>query len=277
MQKDTTTVRQSSWIPGAMENLRTNSDPKHIKDIDKAFDQISHWSQQNNRSDLYIGRTTLVEDLKEVNDCWVTFKEQKNIHCYNVSNDLAIVIEKMVYLKQKKIINIFYISLALGMILTLLTIYLVRTYIHIQMKKHAIHDHETTLFNKKYLLAELKAMCARAVRHEYPLSLLQIEIEGFEGDSTRYDKKTKLQTLKAFGTLMHSVVRDGDLPSRYDENHFLILLPHANKENALLFEDRVRQALMQDECIISEKIKLNFTITEFDKEESSEAFIGRSL
>jgi len=115
------------------------------------------------------------------------------------------------------------------------------------------------------------------VRHEYSLSLLQVEIEGFEKGSTQYDKNTKLQTLKAFGTLMLSLVRDGDLPSRYDENRFLILLPFTNKENALLFEKRIRQSMMQDDCIISEKIKLNFTITEFDKEETGEAFIQRSL
>ena len=145
------------------------------------------------------------------------------------------------------------------------------------MKKHAIHDHETKLFNKKYFLAELKSSCARAVRHEYPLSLLQVEIEGIEKSGTQYDKKTKLHTLKAFGTLMHSLVRDGDLPSRYDENNFLILLPFTNKENALLFEKRIRQSLMQDDCIISEKIKLNFTITEFDKEETGEEFIQRTL
>jgi len=215
--------------------------------------------------------------LKEVTDCWSNFKTDGNVQCYDVSNNLAIVVEKMVYLKQKKIINVFYISLALGMILTLLTIYLIRTYIHIQMKKHAIHDHETTLFNKKYFLAEFKSSCARAVRHEYPLSILQVEIEGFEKGGAHYDKNTKLHTLKAFGTLMHSLVRDGDLPSRYDENHFLILLPHTNKENALLFEKRIRQALMQDDCIISEKIKLNFDITEFDKEESGEGFIQRAL
>jgi len=258
-------------------HFQTDAQQQQIETIDKSFNQISLWTQQNNTSDLYIGRTTLVKDLKEVTDCWATFKKQKNVQCYDVSNDLAIVIEKMVYLKQKKIINIFYISLTLGMILILLTIYLVRTYIHIQMKKHAILDLETNLFNQKYFLAELKSTCARAVRHVYPLSILHIEIEGFEKGSTHYDKETKLRTLKAFGTLMHTLVRDGDLPSRYDENHFLILLPFTSKENALNFEKRIREAMMQDDCMISENIKLNFTITEFDKEETGEAFVQRTL
>lgn len=277
MQKDTTIVRQSAWIPGAMQQLRIDSGQQQTEAIDKSFNQISLWTQQNNTSDLYIGKTTLVQDFKEVNACWNTYKKQGNIQCYDISNDFAIVIEKMVYLKQKKIINLFYMSLALGMILILLTIYLVRTYIHIQMKKHAIHDHETTLFNKKYFLAEFKSTFARAVRHEYALSLLEIKIAGFEKESKQYDKNTKLDTLKAFGSLIHSLVRDGDLPARYDDNHFLILLPYTDKENGLLFEKRIREAIMQDKCMISENIKLDFIVTEFDREETGEAFIQRTL
>lgn len=95
--------------------------------------------------------------------------------------------------------------------------------------------------------------------------------------STRYDKNTKLEIFKAFGALLSSLVRTGDVPSRYQENHFLISLPFTKKEDALLFEERIRQSMIQDDCIISEKITLNFAITEFDKEETAEEFIGRAL
>lgn len=139
MQKDTTIVRQSSWLTGAIEHLNNNTDHQEIAKIDKALNQISLWSQHNNTSDLYIGRTTLVEDIKAVTDCWNSFKQQGSAECYNVSNDLAVVIEKMVYLKQKKIINIFYMSLSIGMILILLTIYLVRTYIQTTNEKECHH------------------------------------------------------------------------------------------------------------------------------------------
>ena len=277
MNQDTNIVPQSCWITGAIKHSNSTGDRREISAINRSFDQISLWVQHNNASDLYIGRNTLAEDFKEVKSCWLASKKEKNIDCYDVSNSLAIVIEKMVYLKQKKIINIFYMSLALTMIFIVLLIYMIRTYIHIQMKKHAIHDHETTLFNKKYFLSELKSTAARSIRHEYPLSILHIRMEGFEKGSTQYDKKTKLQTLKAFGTLMHSLIREGDLPARYDENHFLMLLPFTNKENALLFEKRIIQSTMEEECIMSEKIKLHFTVTEFDKKESREEFMQRTL
>ena len=62
-----------------------------------------------------------------------------------------------------------------------------------------------------------------------------------------------------------------------DENNFLILLPFTQKENALLFEKRLREALMKDSCLISKKIKFDFKITEFDKKESEVAFIQRTV
>ena len=166
--------------------------------------------------------------------------------------------------------NILYITSLVSVLLTLYIIYFVRLYIQKQMKKHAIYDHETKLFNKQYFLAECKSSCAKAVRHEYPLSMLLITINGFE-------KETKVQTFKAFGTLISSLVRDGDLPCRYDENNFLILLPFTQKENALIFENRIREALMEDTCMISQKINFDFSRTEFDKEETEEAFIRRSV
>jgi len=273
MQQDTKIVRQSSWLSGAMGHTTDKNNPQTIKDIDNTLQNISIWAGKNSATKLYIGAHTLSEDLTKVTSCWTenrTNLSAANTKCYMLTDNLALNIEKMVYLKQKKIINTFYISLAIAMILLLLIIYMVRLYIHQQMKKHAIHDHETKLFNKQYFLSECKSSCARAVRHEYPLSMLLITINGFE-------KETKIQTLKALGTLIFFLVRDGDLPCRYDENKFLILLPFTQKENALLFEKRIREALMKDDCIISEKIEFDFTITEFDKKESEVAFVQRTL
>ena len=192
-------------------------------------------------------------------------------------DSLAIIVEKMVYLKQKKMINLFYFSLTIAMMLILLVIYMVRIYIHKQMKKHAIHDHETKLFNKKYFMAELKITCSRSARHNYPLSILCVSIDNFEKENKTYNKRTKRNTLKVFGILMHALVRDGDIACRYDENHFFILLPFTEQENALILEERIRQALEKDNWMRTKKIVFKFKTTEFDKKESEEAFITRTL
>ena len=290
IQSDTKTVHQTAWIGGALESisLTTNDkDREEKKDqIDTALTDISEWVGKNNQSDLYIGFKSLLEDYTEVKSCWNEYKQvissQHNsndtlLQCWENSNYLAIVVEKMVYLKQKKMINLFYASLFITMLMILLIIYLIRIYIHNQMKKHAIHDHESLLFNKKYFMAELKTTCSRSARHNYPLSILRVSINDLEKGNKTYSDRVKRNTLKVFGMLVHSLVRDGDIPCRYDDNHFLILLPFTEEHNALILKERIEEALQKDKWMSSKQISFDFNIIEFDKKESEEALILRTL
>jgi len=288
MKNDTNIVRQSSWTAGAIQHHATSQAEQQILEIDKAIKHVSSWISQNSDSRLYIGNQSLSKDFSEVNSCWNSYKnslatqndttiQQQALHCYETTEKLALIIEKMVYLKQKKLINLFYASLTIAMLLILLIIYFVRAYIHVQMKKHAIHDHETKLFNKKYFMAELKMSSSRSARHNFPLSMLRVSINNIEKSNKTYSEGEKRNTLKVFGKLVHSLVRDGDIPCRYDDNHFLILLPFTEEHNALTLKKRIEEALQKENWMGSKQISFDFKITEFDKKESEKAFIVRTL
>ena len=145
------------------------------------------------------------------------------------------------------------------------------------MKKHAIHDYDSKLFNKKYFMAELKMSCSRSTRHLFPLSMLRVSINNLEKSNKTYSEGEKRNTIKVFGRLVHSLVRDGDIPCRYDDNHFLILLPFTEEHNALTLKKRIEEALLKDIWMKSKQISFDFNITEFDKKESEKAFIVRTL
>ncbi len=293
IQNDTKVVHQTGWIGGAIEYIaldHIDQDKQHTitQHIDSAFEDISQWVINHDKSNFYIGSTSLSQDFAQVKMCWNSYKQMISEHntlsirdnalqCWEKTTSLAIVVEKMVYLKQKKMINLFYSSLTIAMLLILLIIYMVRIYIHKQIKKHAIHDHDTKLFNKKYFMSELKITCSRSARHNYPLSILRISISDFEKENSTYPKRVKRNTLKVFGILMHSLVRDGDIACRYDDNHFLILLPFTEEENALTLKERIEQTLTKDKWITSKQIQFDFNTIEFDKKESKEALILRTL
>lgn len=277
IQQDTKTVRQSSWLAGAIGHTTHKNDLKTIDDIDKTLQSLSIWTAKNNDTQLYIGTNTLSEDFSKVKSCWMKNKNDLTVastQCYTLSESMALNIEKMVYLQQKKIINIFYISLTLGMTFILLTIYLVRTYIYIQMKKHAIRDHETHLFNQKYFLSELHSTFSRSIRHENPLSLLFVSLNGFTEKT--YDKKTKRNLMKELGEMFTSVTRNSDISCRYDENHFAVLLPLTDREHALILEGRLREALEKHDFKVDPEIDFSFATTQADVEESEETFINRA-
>ena len=277
MQQDTKIVRQSSWIAGAVGHITHKNDQHTIQNIDKTLQRISIWGDTNNDTKLYIGAHTLLEDLAKITSCWTQYKNDLssvNTQCYTLADNLALNIEKMVYLKQKNIINIFYMSLAIAMIFALIMIYFVRTYIHIQMKKHAIHDYETNLFNKKYFLSELKTSCARSARHNYPLSMLSIFIHNFE--TAGYDKKSREHILKVLGGMVTSLTRTSDVACRYDENQLSILLTDTEKENALFLEGRIREALEKHDFDVSRQLNFKFSTIYFNTQETSETFVSRT-
>jgi len=278
MKEDTTVVRKSSWLSGAMEQVTTPAKQYETATIERTLNDIHLWVQQNNTSNLYIGATSLTEDFTDLTNCWETKTNKTN--CYAVSNDLAIIIEKMVYLKQKKIINIFYISLTTSMILILLTIYLIRQYIHIQMKKHAIHDHDTQLYNKKYFLTLLQSACAKSKRYEEPLSILWISLTMDD----ELSKKTQQAIFKRFGLLVHEAVRTSDAPAKYyDETtslgfttYFSILLPYTQEASGQILENRLRELLQKDTWMMSNNIEFKFAVVQFEYEELPDVFIARS-
>jgi len=287
-EDDTKVIRQIGWVEGVSESMAIapihQFDQQMVKKIDDTLQNISTWVSKNNDSKFYIGKQTLSKDFLNVITCWTAHKQklsqsnnpmvidEHSSKCSHLVTNLTTIIENMVYLKQNKLINMFYWNLAVAMFLSWLIIYMVRSYIHMQMKKHAIYDLETKLFNKKYFLAEIKTSCARSVRYKYPLSMLSISIDGFE----KYDKKTKTHIFEMIGGLITFLTRASDTACRYDENHFFILLPDTEEENVLILERRVREALEKHDFIAASELKFKFSTTQFNNEETSEAFVART-
>ena len=272
---DTSIVHQSSWIPGAIEHVSATHDQATVAQIDKTLNHISLWAKQNSDSKLYIGAKSLSQDLADVTACWNASKKdlsgQKG-KCYDLAENMAVNIEKMVYMKQKEIINIFYVSLLLAMIFTLLLIYLVRVYIHRQMKKHAIHDHDTHLFNKKYFLAQLHTAVARAKRENNPLSMFFLSVNNFG----TYNAQQQKHLIRKTAHILNMITRDSDTVCRYNENHFAVLMPLTDNKHALHLEERMKKALHDYDFHLTPEPELSFKTTQLNDNETEEDFILRS-
>jgi len=278
IKNDIKIVRQSSWLPGAMEySLNHHEKDATKRPIDKVLQNIADWALQNSSSKLYIGAKSLPEELSGVTACWKNSQKgvlaQKD-KCYTLAENMAVNIEKMVYLKQQKIINIFYISLLAAMILTLLMIYLTRVYIHTQIKKHAIYDPEIHLFNQKYFLAQLHTAIERAKREKSPLSICFLSIDNMING--QYDKKQQKHLIQQVAHILAIVTRESDTVCRYNDDHFAVLMSLTDKEDALNLEKRIRKALEAHSFHLTPAPQFNFKTTEFNPDETKEAFLIRS-
>ncbi|HEO99239.1 MAG: diguanylate cyclase [Campylobacterales bacterium] len=294
LQQDTKAIRQSSWLAGGIGHHYLDPTTRQIseKEIENALHDLSSWVKLNNSCEYYIGETTLQKDFQRVEQCWHDYRlsvakdgkdlPDQNLQCYDSAETLALIIEKMVYLKQHKIVNIFYGSLLLTMLLLIAAIYFVRVYIHLQMKKHAIHDGETGLFNKKYFLSVLQNACAESKRYRTPLCALWISVT-FESTA---DKKAKKQFYREFGTIVSGAIRSSDIAARYsdpasegEKTLFCILLPMTSKEHGEVLAGRLQETLGTKLSANASNTRLGFSIDAYDQEESCERFIeeGRSV
>ena len=176
---------------------------------------------------------------------------------------------------QTPLSSLIYVTSALSVLFALYSIYFVRLYIQKQMKKHSMHDHETHLFNKKYFLAELHSTFDRSIRHENPLSLISVTLNGFS-DKT-YNKKTKSKLLRELGEIFTSVTRNSDITSRYDTDHIAVLLPLTDKAHAQILEGRLQEALSNHNFDVTPQMNFDFVTTEANAEETAEAFTTRTL
>jgi len=275
-QSDITVVRTLGQIgTGILIYSDTADKAAEATKISRDFKKIEPWFNANNNSEFYVGGRTLQKDFHILKECWGKLQnkphKEKTLQCIKTVDSLSFTVDKMHLLKQKKIKNIFYMTIIGTLIFLLLLIYFVRSYIDIQLKKHAIHDYETKLYNKKYLMAELKTTCARSIRHNYALSLLSITIENYEKD--QYDKKSRAHLFGKIGGLIMSQTRESDVACRFDENHFLIILPFTDLSQAEQFEKRIKKAFEDHDFIVEPEPTFKFSAVAFKEGETPETCV----
>jgi len=289
IQKDTQVVHDTSWLSGAIYRLAIDpgqdNNNQNIQNIDATLENISQWVSENAQASLYIGANSLQKDFSTVQKCWEDCKHVYQTHQLkqfkilllantNLLDTFSINIEKMVYLREDKIINVFYITFMLIMILMLLSIYFIRLYIQIQMEKHAIYDKDTHLFNQKYFLARLHTALERAKREVSPLSLFFLSVDNFTNEA--YNEEKQKHLIQHIGHILGIVTRESDTVCRYDNNHFAVLMSHTTKEDALNLEKRMQKALQEYDFKLVPEPEFSLKTTELEHSETEEAFIERS-
>ena len=173
------------------------------------------------------------------------------------------------------LLSTIYILAVSTILFAMYSIYFVRLYIHKQMKKHSMYDHDTSLFNKKFFLAELHTSFERADRTENPLSMLSAS---FDANALQnVDEKSKKVFMKELGEIFTTVTRGSDIVCRYDVNHIVVLLPLTEDEEARILEGRLEDALAAHDFHVNPEVTFNLTTTQAEWDETEEAFLERAL
>lgn len=106
-------------------------------------------------------------------------------------------------------------------------------------------DPLTGLANRWRLQEQAAALFAEAVRHDFDLACLMLDLDNFKqvNDGLGHHRGDELLTIT--GRLINAQIRLSDLAARYGGDEFVLLLPHTSSEEAAILAHRLQRAFRQ--------------------------------
>lgn len=115
----------------------------------------------------------------------------------------------------------------------------------------AMRDPITDLPNYRQFQKRLHAELARSDRHERPLALLVIDLDGFVGINDAFGQLAGDEVLRQISTRLLTVLRESDVLARYAGDEFVVILPETDKPTARLIAGRLHAVIANRPFTIS--------------------------
>jgi diguanylate cyclase (GGDEF)-like protein len=107
-------------------------------------------------------------------------------------------------------------------------------------------DALTGLGNRRYFEERLEAELARARRHDLPLSLLAIDLDGLKLLNDRLGHRAGDLALRRVAAAIRRESRASDVATRWGGDEFMILAPETGPEDARSLSERVRRLVAEE-------------------------------
>ena len=110
-----------------------------------------------------------------------------------------------------------------------------------KLKKLAVTDGLTGLFNYRAFRRQLHLEVSRSQRFKLPVSLLMMDIDHFKMYNDHFGHPNGDKVLKHFASLLHKNIREVDFLARYGGEEFVIILPGTDKKSARIVGEKLRR------------------------------------
>ncbi len=102
-----------------------------------------------------------------------------------------------------------------------------------ELRKLAVTDQLTGLYNRTYLAETAQKYVSSAIRHQESISLLMLDLDKFKDINDSLGHAVGDKVLAAIGRMLTSRCREEDVVARFGGEEFIILLPRCDLENAI--------------------------------------------
>jgi diguanylate cyclase (GGDEF)-like protein/PAS domain S-box-containing protein len=143
----------------------------------------------------------------------------------------------------------------------------------------SIIDDLTQLYNSRYFYHQLKMEIDRLERHEYPLTLLLLDLDDFKAFNDTYGHIEGDQVLFRLGQVIKKCLRKEASAYRYGGEEFTIILPMTTSEEGVVTAERIREELKKENFSPMPDKKVYLTVSigvaQYKKQEDVKAFVNR--
>ncbi|MGB9867374.1 MAG: diguanylate cyclase [Bacillota bacterium] len=115
--------------------------------------------------------------------------------------------------------------------------------LHEQLKKLAITDSLTGVYNRTYFNERIREEVARARRYGHPLGFLMIDIDDFKRINDEFSHMEGDEVLRDVAKHLLACTRQSDILFRYGGDEFLVLLPETDQQYAAGIMQRIEREI----------------------------------
>lgn len=130
-----------------------------------------------------------------------------------------------------------------------------------ELKKDAITDSLTTLYNKRHFEIIAEAEFKRSIRQNLNMSIIIFDIDHFKSVNDTYGHKVGDMILEEASKVFKSQIRDEDTLFRIGGEEFTIVSPHINSLSAIKLAERIRIAIKDTIFETDEKERISITLS----------------
>jgi diguanylate cyclase (GGDEF)-like protein len=111
------------------------------------------------------------------------------------------------------------------------------------LRRLAVSDSLTGLFNRRHFWQALERELARAQRYTRPLSLILLDVDGFKKYNDAYGHLAGDETLRELGKLLGRLIRRTDVLARYGGDEFVLVMSDTDRAGAIEVADKIGKAV----------------------------------
>ena len=143
-----------------------------------------------------------------------------------------------------------------------------------KIKRQAIYDHLTGIFNRHQFQIFLEREAARSRRRKEPLGLIFMDIDRFKDLNDLEGHQAGDRALQLIGSVLRSTIRKGmDYPCRFGGDEFTILTTNTNGRELEKLAERLSAACQEK---LPGKLSLSIGLALLKEDEETEDFLKRA-